>query len=214
MLVLFAGLCMLASIGYSQTRTSFAIRAGINFQNLNGEEPGGHDLDNKLKTGFHVGVEADIPVAEEFYFRPGVLYSQKGAKLDDPDDTKVNIGYIEVPLSFVYKPVLGTGKLILGIGPYLAYGIGGKVKSNDGDENIKFENKISLSEAMSGTPYVKGFDAGGNIFFGYEFSQRFFAQINAQLGMVNINPKIEGVDDDDRGKTKNTGFGLSVGYRF
>jgi hypothetical protein len=67
---------------------------------------------------------------------------------------------------------------------------------------------------MSGTPYVKGFDAGGNIFFGYEFSQRFFAQINAQLGMVNINPKIEGVDDDDRGKTKNTGFGLSVGYRF
>ncbi len=217
MFVLLAGLCLLATAGMAQNKASFAIRAGVNFQNLNGEAPvTGNDLDNKLKVGFHAGVEVDIPIAEEFYVRPGALYSLKGAKMDDNDNTKINIGYIEVPVSFVYKPQLGTGRLILGVGPYVAFGVSGNIKDDDGrDDDIEFENEVTVAQAISDVPYMKGFDAGGNIFFGYEFSQKVFAQINAQLGMVNINPKIEGNDDNDvRGKTKNTGFGISVGYRF
>lgn len=214
MFVLMAGLCLFISAGFAQTKTSFAIRAGVNFQNLNGETPDGDDLDYKLKTGFHVGVDVDIPIADEFYFRPGVLFSLKGAKIDDGDDTKINLSYIEVPLNFVYKPTLGTGKLVLGIGPYVAYAVGGKVKNDDGDVDIEFENEITPGQFISGTPYLKGLDFGGNILFGYEFSQNFFAQLNAQLGLSNITPKVEGVDNDDRGKIKNTGFGVSVGYRF
>lgn len=211
-LVLVAGLCMLISTGFAQTKTSFAIRAGVNFTNLNGEDVDGDDLDYKLKTGFHAGVDADIPIATEFYFRPGAFFSVKGAQIDDASDTRVSLKYIEVPLSFVYKPTLGTGKLVLGIGPYVAYAVGGKIKNDDTEMDIDFENEIELSEI--GDPILKGFDAGGNLFFGYEFGQHLSAQINAQLGMVNIQPKIKGLDDDDRGKIKNTGFGLSLGYRF
>lgn len=214
MFVLIAGVFLVVNSAVAQTKTSFAIRAGVNFQNLNGEDPAGNDLDYKLKTGFHIGVDADIPIATDFYIRPGVVFTTKGAKADDAADSKVNLSYIEVPVGFVYKPVLGTGRLILGVGPYVAFAVGGKVKGDDFEEDIKFEKEITPTQAISGTPYLKGFDAGGNIFFGYEFSQKIFAQINAQLGLVNINPKIEGVDDDDRGKTKNTGFGVSVGYRF
>jgi hypothetical protein len=214
MLVFFAGLLLLATSGFAQNKTAFGIRAGVNFTNLNGEDGDGDDLDFKLKTGFHIGVDADIPVAPEFYFRPGVLFSTKGAKLDDADDTKINLSYIEVPLSFVYKPTLGNGKLVLGLGPYLAFAIDGKYKNDDDDVDIKFENEVTLDQAMDDGPFLKGFDAGANLFFGYEFSQRFFAQVNAQLGLVNINTKIEDVDEDDIGKTKNTGFGLSIGYRF
>jgi hypothetical protein len=215
MIVLCAGLCLLMSAGYSQTKTSFAIRAGVNFQNLNGEDPAGNDFDNKLKTGFHAGVEVDIPIAPEFYIRPGALYSLKGAKMDDGADTKINIGYVEIPVSFVYKPMLGTGRLVLGIGPYVAFGVSGNIKNDDGaDEDIEFENEITPTQALSGVPYLKGMDFGGNLLFGYEFSQKIFAQLNAQLGLMNIQPKIEGVDDDDRGKVKNTGFGVSIGYRF
>src|SRR5690348_12714295 len=105
-LVLIAGLCLLMSTGYAQTKTSFAIRAGVNFQNLNGEDPGGNDFDYKLKTGFHAGVEVDIPIAQGCYIRPGALYSLKGAKVDDEQDTTINIGYVEIPVSFVYKPTL------------------------------------------------------------------------------------------------------------
>jgi hypothetical protein len=214
MLVFFAGLLLLATSGFAQNKTAFGIRAGVNFTNLNGEDGDGDDLDFKLKTGFHIGVDADIPVAPEFYFRPGVLFSTKGAKLDDADDTKINLSYIEVPLSFVYKPTLGNGKLVLGLGPYVAFAIDGKYKNDDDDVDIKFENEVTLDQAMTDGPFLKGFDAGANLFFGYEFSQRFFAQVNAQLGLVNINTKIEDVDEDDIGKTKNTGFGLSIGYRF
>jgi hypothetical protein len=37
--------------------------------------------------------------------------------------------------------------------------------------------------------------------------------LTAQLGMININSDIKDVSGDDT-KFKNTGFGLSVGYRF
>lgn len=215
MLILVAGLFLIANTGFAQTKTSFGIRAGVNFQNLNGEDMEGNDLDFKLKTGFHIGVDADIPIAEQFYLRPGVLFSTKGAKFDDEADTKVNLSYIEVPVSFVFKPTLGTGKLILGIGPYVGFAVGGKFKDDDDNEtDIEFEKEITVQQALSGTPYMKGFDAGGNLLFGYEFNQNFYAQLNAQLGLVNLNPKIEGIDDDDIGKTKNTGFGISLGYRF
>jgi hypothetical protein len=214
MLVVLAGLLLMLNTGFAQSKTAFGIRAGVNFQNLTGEDVDGDDLDFKLKTGFHVGIDVDIPVADQFYFRPGVLFTTKGAKLDDGDDTKINLSYIEVPLSFAFKPTLGNGKLVLGIGPYVAFGIGGKVKNDDEEADIEFENEITPGQALSGTIYLKSIDYGGNLFFGYEFSQHFFAQANAQLGLSNIQPKIEGVDDDDRGKVKNTGFGLSIGYRF
>lgn len=209
---LAAGLCLLMTTSIAQTKTTFGIRGGVNFTNLNGEDLDGDKLDNKLKTGFHIGVDVDIPIAEDFYIRPGAFYSQKGAKMDD-GDTKINLSYIEIPIGFVYKPVLGTGRLILGVGPYVAFAISGKYKGDGFDEDIEFENEIELDQLDD--PVLKGFDAGGNLFFGYEFNQRLFAQVNAQLGLINISPKIKDVEDEDAlGKIKNTGFGLSIGYRF
>ena len=48
-------------------------------------------------------------------------------------DPTLNLSYIEIPVNLLYKPVVGNGKLLLGFGPYIAYGIGGKYKT-DGDE--------------------------------------------------------------------------------
>lgn len=198
----------------AQESTTFGLRAGVNFQNINGKDFEGDKIeDNKLKTGFHIGVNAEIPVAPEFYVQPGVLFSLKGTKNDDLN-AKVNLSYIEVPINFLYKPELGGGKLLLGIGPYVAFAVGGKVNPDDGDDvDIEFEKEITGAQYLSGKPYFKRFDAGGNLLFGYEFANKFSVQLNAQLGLVNINPEIEGVSNDDT-KWKNTGFGVSVGYRF
>jgi hypothetical protein len=111
------------------------------------------------------------------------------------------------------------GKLLLGIGPYIAFGIGGKVSNADGKEmDIEFTKEVSAANYSAATsqglfPYFKRFDAGGNLLVGYEFSNNFSFQLNAQLGMININSEIKDVSSDDT-KFKNTGFGLSVGYRF
>ncbi|MCS3796068.1 porin family protein [Niastella sp. OAS944] len=199
--------------------TTFGIRAGVNFQNINGRDLFDEKLDNKIKTGFHVGVNAEIPIATEFYLRPGVLFTTKGAKSKDDDDIKVNLSYIEVPINFLYKPELGMGKLLLGIGPYIAFGIGGKVSNADGKEtDVEFTKEVSAQNfspaaALGYYPYFKRFDAGGNLLVGYEFSNNFSVQLNAQLGMININSDIKDLSSDNT-KFKNTGFGVSVGYRF
>ncbi|HUM66655.1 MAG TPA: porin family protein [Chitinophagaceae bacterium] len=196
---------------YAQSATTFGIRAGVNFQNLTGEDFDGDKLENKLKTGFHAGLNAEIPVGIDFFVQPGVLFSTKGAKVFDSDD-KVNLSYIEVPVNFVYKPELGTGRLILGFGPYAAFAIGGQYKPENGNDiDIEFENEITAAQAISGV-YFKRFDAGANLLFGYEFANKLSVQLNGGLGLVNINPKVEGLSTDS--KTKNTGFGVSLGYRF
>ena len=130
----------------SIAQTTFGIRGGVNFQNLNGKDEDGSKLSNKLKTGVNIGVTADIPVAAPDYFvQSGLLFTSKGAKIERPD-IKVNVNY---------------------------------------------------------------FDAGGNLLFGYQFTQNFSAQLNAQLGLVNI-----GQNSEDEATVKNTGFGVSLGYHF
>ena len=212
-LLLLVATSVSASQLFGQGKASFGVRAGVNFQNITGKDAVGDKLDNGLTTGFNAGVNAEIPVGIDFYIQPGVLFSTKGAGKIDESDDKINLSYIEVPVNFLYKPELGTGHLILGFGPYAAFGIGGKYKpESGGDQEIEFKNKITAAQAISGDIFFKGFDAGANLLFGYETSSRFSVQLNAQLGLTEINPKIEGVSD--KSSWKNTGFGISAGYRF
>lgn len=210
---LLLALATTALVFSAKAQTTFGIRAGVNFQNINGEDADGDDLDFKLKTGFHIGVNAEIPIAPEFYVQPGVLFTTKGAKSKVDDDAKISLSYIEVPINFLYKPELGDGKLLLGIGPYVAFAVGGKVSDANGDDtDIEFENEVTLTQYGT-KPYARRLDVGGNLLVGYELSSKLSAQLNAQLGLVKINPDITGISGDDT-KWKNTGFGISLGYRF
>ncbi len=168
-------------------------------------------LENKMKVGFHVGVNAEIPLADEFYLQPGVLFSTKGAK-DEEGDGKTTLSYVEVPVNFLYKADLGTGKLLMGVGPYVGIGVGGKWKGEGEDIDVKFKNDVKTDDDDD-VIYMKRLDFGGNLLFGYEFANNFSVQLNAQLGMANLVPKYNG-EKVDNAKTRNTGFGVSVGYRF
>jgi hypothetical protein len=197
----------------SKAQVSFGLRAGVNFQNLTGEEANGKDLDNKLKTGFHIGVNAELPVAPDFYIQPGLLFSTKGAKQEvtGSDDLKFNISYVELPINFLYKPALGPGKLLLGFGPYIGVAVGGKMKQGSNEVDFEFDNDVKSTDPDRFRT-IKRMDFGGNLLAGYELSSKISVQLNAQLGMSNLVPKVDGKKTD--AKTKNTGFGFSVGYRF
>jgi Outer membrane protein beta-barrel domain len=199
--LLFAAATMLSTAMYAQSKTTFGIRAGVNFQNLNGRDAADNKLENKLKTGFNAGVNAEIPVATDFYVQPGLLFTTKGAKAD-VGDFKTNLSYVELPINLLYKPVLGTSKLLLGFGPYLGYAIGGKVKNDNSSVDINFGDKVGE---------IKRFDAGANFLAGYEFTTNLSFQLNAGLGLVNINNR---ANTDKKSRVRNTGFGLSLGYRF
>ncbi|OQP63452.1 hypothetical protein A3860_24220 [Niastella vici] len=194
----------------SKAQVSFGVRAGINFTNLNGEDASGHNYDLKLKTGFNLGVNAEIPVVPDFYLQPGLLFSKKGARQElSGDDLKYKLSYLEIPINLLYKPALGPGKLLLGFGPYIGIGVGGKLKQGSNSVDVKFSNDVNASDYYRS---FKRMDFGGNLLAGYELSSKISVQLNAQLGMTNLAPKVSGKKTDD--KIKNTGFGVSVGYRF
>lgn len=211
-LTVFALMAMVTVAAFAQ---GFGVRAGFNLQNITGEA-GGDDLENALKPGFNVGAFYEVSVATDFYFQPNLLFSMKGARNED-EDLDFSLGYVELPLHFLYKPQLGTGRIIVGFGPYLAYGVTGKIKGDNADIDVKFKSDLSEEEAMEvifqETFYMKGLDAGADVFFGYEFPFQVSVQFNAQLGLLNLMPKVDGESVDDT-SLKNVGFGLSVGYRF
>ena len=195
---------------YDAGRTTFGLRAGVNFQNINGKNSAGDKLENNVRTGFHAGLNAEVPLGTGFYVQPGVLYSQKGTEFKSNDE--LQLSYIEVPVNLVYKPVLGTGRMLLGFGPYVGFGIDGKYKSASGAEGeVIFENEIPSSPEPG--VYVKRMDAGANLLAGYEFANKLSFQVNAQLGLMDIRPDAPSLPND-KSRWANTGFGLSVGYRF
>jgi hypothetical protein len=206
----------------SETNTmSFGIIGGVNLQNLNGKDASGDKLTNSMIVGYHVGVNVQIPIAPAFYFQPGLMFATKGAKdtyslLGTSYTSTTKLSYLEMPLNLVYKGALGNGYFMLGFGPYIGYAIGGKVLTEGGsvssDEKIKFQSVVETGDDLT-VPYCKAFDFGGNIFAGYEMAGGLFVQLDTQLGMVKINPEYK-ILPDDKSVVKNTGFGLSLGYRF
>ena len=210
-----AGILFTAS---AQTGARVIGRAGVNFTNITGKDFEGDKDNGKLKTGFHIGADVEIPLADEFFIQPGVLFSTKGAKSDDSEDaTTINLSYVEIPVSFIYKPVLGNGRLILGAGPYAGVAVGGKVKfDGDADSDIEFENKVSAEDyANSDNLILRRLDFGANIMAGYEMASGLSIQLNSQFGLANLHPDITGLPSGfKQPKANNTGFGVSVGYRF
>jgi len=194
------------AIAQEKSKMSFGILGGVNFQNLNGKLSSGDKLENDMLLGFHGGVNVQVPIAPEFYFQPGLMFATKGAKdtytilgAEFTDEIKIN--YIEMPLNLVYKASLGNGFFMLGFGPYVAYGISGKQVFEGKD--ITFERGVDYN----------ALDAGANIFAGFETAGGLFLQLDTQFGMMNINPDDEN-SSNDQATAKNTGFGLSLGYRF
>jgi hypothetical protein len=200
----------------AKAQTSFAILGGLNFQNINGTDNDGDKLNNDLIVGFHAGMNLMIPVAPDFYFNPGLLFSVKGAQNENSGITSTyKVNYLEMPLNLTYKAKLGNGHILLGFGPYVAYGVGGTAKYQGGnvsyESDIKFKNTIESGDGLD--MYLKPIDAGANIFFGYELEAGLFFQLNSQLGLLNIHPEDQRISNDEM-VLRNTGFGTSLGFRF
>jgi len=210
---------LLATCAYAQEqdRMSFGVLGGINFQNLNGKTYTGDKLENDMILGYHAGINIRIPVVPEFFFQPALLFSTKGGKsVNETNTTTYKLSYIEMPLNLVYKGLLGSGYVIVGFGPYIGYGLAGKVVTEGTlgtvDTDIEFQSSVDISDPAT-VSYFKAFDAGGNVFFGYEMAGGLFFQMNAQLGMIKIIPEDKRVIADTS-VLKNTGFGFSIGYHF
>jgi hypothetical protein len=195
----------------------FGILGGCSLQTFIGKDYWGDRLDNKFTPGFHGGGNVILNIGTDLYLQPGLLFSVKGAtqNIIAGNITKtISLSYLEIPLNLLFRPPLGDGHILLGFGPYAAYGITGNEKTRTGSLTTELSVKYLADAAGKPTNYVyyRGPDAGANIFVGYEFFSQIFCQLNAQMGLLKINSNY-GYPNDMTSK-KNFGFGLSAGYRF
>ncbi len=196
------------AIVVSFTTTAMAqlgITGGITSASVNFKEDQGAGFDTKSTIGFTLGLYTHVPLSTNIIFRPGLNFTQKGAKLEftfggTTDETKAVFNYLELPLDFIYR---ATGGFFVGAGPSLAYLLSGKFKE-DGQPDYKL--KIGNDENNDD---IKAFEFGGNLLAGYTMSSGLSFSVNYNLGLSNLNPTTD--KDED---FKNRYVGLRLGYNF
>lgn len=204
--VLLSAVAMLIA-GLSFGQVKWGVVAGPNFSSAT-VKSGGDKETSDLLVGVRAGITADLPLADEFFIGTGLLYAGKGGKNKDNSDFKTTLSYLQLPILFTYKPQVGSGNLVLGVGPYLAYGLGGKHKGGIGN----LTGDLKAFDDESGPYKLKRFDAGAGIQVGYELPQGVYFGLNTDLGLVNVASETSLGGQDF--SWKNTSFGVSVGYKF
>ena len=162
---------------------SFGIRAGLNLATTKfGDSYEG----TSMTVGFHLGVVADIKLTDMFYFTPGLLYSGKGYKYDEIETASAS--YVDIPL--VFSARFGDIEQVqfqVNAGPYVAMGVGGKIKS----EKLNHEKDFF--------DYYKGFDYGLSLGGGLLISSHFYVGLSLQVGFADY---------------RNQNISIGVGYNF
>ena len=192
---------LVAGISFGQVR--YGVVGGLNLSSFTVKEKGGDKKSQDLLVGVRAGITADLHLADEFYIGTGLLFAGKGGKDKNDSKSKLTLSYLQVPVNFMYKPQLGSGNLVVGAGPYIAYGIKGKYKIDDGE----VKGKLNAFKDEAGDGKLKRLDAGLGIVVGYELKNNLYLGLHTDLGLVNI------ADNKDF-KIRNFSSGISVGYKF
>jgi hypothetical protein len=181
----------------------------------------GIDLSTKNRVGFTAGLIADIPIGESgLRLMPELNFVQKGLKADGTVDidlgagqfisaqTEANLGlaYIDIPVNLAYAFEAGSGRFIIGAGPYAGFGLSGKskVKVSALGQSEEEEDDIEFG---SDEDQIKRMDFGANFMAGYIMNNGLMLKVNYSLGLANLS----NVSDSD---WKNRYFGVTLGYFF
>jgi hypothetical protein len=221
----FLMLVLVSGSMYAQ-ESSVVLKGGLNLANVSINSNGDID-DARSLVSFHVGLQGDIPITPFLAIQPGVLFTGKGTKTQTGNTTDAtyhratsNPLYVEVPLNVVFKaPVGGGSKFFAGAGPYVAMGVGGKIKE-DGrflgvgytrNESIQFSNDdpTTSEEEGAGFGILRRFDYGLNGTVGFEGEHAVFS-LNYGLGLAKLASGTNSNADD---KNKHRVLSFTVGFR-
>lgn len=202
LLSLTVALFLISTITNAQTaRFGFSAGAALASQS---SKTSGISINSDSKAGLTLGVMSDISLSDAFSFQPGLNFTQKGGKFDFSDlgfpgtgDVSYTLNYLELPLNVVFKANAGSGKFFVGAGPSLGFGLSGKLKSGNDEEDVNFGSNAEDD--------LKPFDFGGNILAGYELSNGLFFALNYNTTLNNLSTESDVT-------TRNRYFGIRIGY--
>ena len=173
----------------------YGIKTGLNFSSLNiSSIEGVKPTDNSSQAGIAAGFIVHIPLSDEWFINPEVLYSQKGAsfnyafthdyELNQRDEYKttnqLTLSYVELNPTISYK---ATDKLALNFGPSVSFLIGEKyVYTQDPVRDITNITHI-LTDGLVETTSL---DVGLNLGISYFFTEHFFVDTRVYTGFMEV----------------------------
>lgn len=136
LLTLGLGLSMAAHAQYRGRggNVSLGIKAGASLTSFVGADAnplGANTYDYRF--GFNAGVFANIGFAKLFAFQPELLYSQKGAKLNNNSDRGIRMHYVDVPLAFH----VNTDGFFFEAGPQVGFLVAAKSEAGSVSVDVK-----------------------------------------------------------------------------
>lgn len=154
--------------------------------------------DHKSTFSGKLGFVFWIPFEDaRFSINPGITYGNLGTKFEDStNETTITLGYVSVPVDFVYKLKPLGSTFFFSAGGYYGYLTSaeteyGDLKINDGDYSYKTS------------------DYGVNLGAGYVFDNGLTLRACYTKGLANIMNYPSGVDNS---YIKNSNISLSIGY--
>lgn len=198
-LLVFAGVLAIVS---ANAQAEIGIKGGVNFSSIMGDTNG----QLKYRTGFNVGLVAEIETSSSTSVQPELIYSSQGFKFDGRvDGTQYNdtfkLDYLNIPI--VFKYYINDG-FSFETGPQVGFLLSSKAVDGSVDSGDLNDNLTTAS-----------FD--WLIGFGYKFDNGFNVNARYTGGLTNIwkgySIPPPGYWYYDYGK-RNSVFQITVGYYF
>ncbi len=233
---LMLSLAVVAMAFGANAQISFGGLAGANFASTKTTFTGTPSSSQtyKDKVGLTIGAIAEIGLGNGLSLRPELNFIQKGGKISKYETINVfgatlstnytesiALGYLELAPNLVYNLKAGSGKFFVGVGPDLAFGLGGKYKFNSlitstaagsssisdyENKKIKFDGKKATDLAEADDDYhLKALDFGINVLAGYKMRDGAFISAGYTTGLSNFDP-------NDQQTAKNSGFNIKIGF--
>ena len=189
LILIIALIAFSVSAAFSQ---HICARAGLNITKFISDA----NIFTTVKPGANAGATVDLSLGKDFFFRPGMMFTMKGAHYDN--SRYDNLNYLELPLLMAYKERVGHNMAVdFQTGPYLSVGISGKI-------NKKAENYAVPSFVNE----YRKFDFGWNFGMGLDIN-RFTIGISYDCGLYKLRDHYYSQDVQ-----KNGCLMINFGYYF
>lgn len=144
-------LALLMVAAPKKASAQFGIKAGIytaHFSDVTKE-----DFKLKNNVGFQAGVLYKLHITPGIVVQPELLYVQKNATLEskDPltiDKEKLNLSFLQLPVSLQYGPNLIVARPFVQVVPYLSYALGKSGDVGTWDDINRFTGGVGLGAGV------------------------------------------------------------------
>ncbi|HVZ56412.1 MAG TPA: thrombospondin type 3 repeat-containing protein [Chitinophagaceae bacterium] len=180
----------------------------------------------KPRASFHGGLVLDVPMGSQgaWFFQPSLMYSGQGRKfqrdtyygIDYSLKSTQFIDYLTLPMQFVYKADISNPlhrnrtRFIFGLGPYLAYLLGGTETADTVFSNGTTVHQSGKIVYGSGPGQYGRIDLGLSGQVGLQFGQ-FFITANINRGLLTSFYRPVGYDATFRNGVIGGTIGLYLG---